>query len=226
MSGKIGSITTDIIKNGLVFNMDAANRASYIPDATTTFNTIDLSQSGTLENGVVFIQPPISSSCWDFDGSDDYIDCGANALILGNVPCTIASWLNVDSHSTFGLAFMVGNAATRKSFWLGASNTSKVAGGVYGYNIISDVNSGTGWHYVALTYDTTIMRLYIDGVQNSTLAESSANIASNGIRLARANSGTEYWYNGNIANVQIYNRTLSSTEVLHNYNALKDRFNL
>ena len=223
---KFGSVTTGIIADGLVFNMDAANRASYIPNATTAFNTIDLSQSGTLENGVAFIQPPISSSCWDFDGSDDYIDCGANALILGNVPCTIASWLNVDSHSQYGLAFMVGTGAVQKSFWLGASNTSKVAGGLYGYNIISDVDSGTGWHYVALTYDTTIMRLYIDGVQNSTRAESSANIASNGIRLARANSGVEYWYNGNIGPSQIYNRTLSSTEVLHNYNALKGRFGL
>ena len=38
-----GSITTDIIKNGLVFNMDAANRASYIPDATKSHNTINLS---------------------------------------------------------------------------------------------------------------------------------------------------------------------------------------
>ena len=39
MSGKIGSITTDIIKNGLVFNMDAANRASYVPYATASYNT-------------------------------------------------------------------------------------------------------------------------------------------------------------------------------------------
>jgi hypothetical protein len=51
MSGRVGSITTDIIADGLVFNMDAANRASYIPDATTAFNTIDLSNSGSLING-------------------------------------------------------------------------------------------------------------------------------------------------------------------------------
>ena len=42
MSGRVGSITTDIIADGLVFNMDAANRASTIPSSTTTktFNTI------------------------------------------------------------------------------------------------------------------------------------------------------------------------------------------
>ena len=32
------------------------------------------------------------------------------------------------------------------------------------------------------------------------------------------------YFNGNIANAQIYNKELSSTEVLQNYNALKDRF--
>ena len=40
---KYGSITTGIIADGLVFNMDPANRASIIPstDTITGFNTID-----------------------------------------------------------------------------------------------------------------------------------------------------------------------------------------
>ena len=45
---KFGSITTDIIADGLVFNMDAANRASYVPNATTSYNTLDLSNNGSL----------------------------------------------------------------------------------------------------------------------------------------------------------------------------------
>ena len=45
MSGRVGSITTDIIADGLIFNMDAANRASTIPSTstTTTFNTLNTS---------------------------------------------------------------------------------------------------------------------------------------------------------------------------------------
>ena len=43
MSGRVGSITTGIIADGLIFNMDAANRASYVPDATLSYNTTDLS---------------------------------------------------------------------------------------------------------------------------------------------------------------------------------------
>ena len=45
-----GEITTRIVKDGLVFNMDPANRASTIPSTSTTktFNTINLSQSGSI----------------------------------------------------------------------------------------------------------------------------------------------------------------------------------
>ena len=67
-----GSITTDIIKNGLVFNVDPANRASYIPNSTQFNSTLDLSQTGSFINETSFISPPISASCFSFDGVDDY----------------------------------------------------------------------------------------------------------------------------------------------------------
>ena len=68
-----GEITTNIIRNGLVFNMDAANRVSYVPNATTNKNTINLSQTGSFINDTAFISPPISASCFSLDGTDAYI---------------------------------------------------------------------------------------------------------------------------------------------------------
>ena len=47
MGGRVGSITTDIIRNGLEFNVDPANRASYIPNSTQFNNTLDSSQTGS-----------------------------------------------------------------------------------------------------------------------------------------------------------------------------------
>jgi len=35
-----------------------------------------------------------------------------------------------------------------------------------------------------------------------------------------------YWWNGSIANFQIYNRALTASEVLQNFNAQKSRFGL
>ena len=98
MSGKIGSITTDIIKNGLVFNMDAANRVSYIPNATTSFNTIDLSTSGSLENNLTFSSDNLG--LWDFDGTDDFI----KSNYTGTIP-SISLWFKPDYHQILPLLF-------------------------------------------------------------------------------------------------------------------------
>ena len=62
-----GSISTPIIADGLVFNMDAANRASTIPSTSTTktFNTLDTSISGSIiTDGTWGAGPP---NTFDFD---------------------------------------------------------------------------------------------------------------------------------------------------------------
>ena len=68
-----GSITTDIIRNGLVLNIDAANRASTIPSTSTTktFNTVDTSISGSFINDTMYDSSSISPS-YAFDGTGDY----------------------------------------------------------------------------------------------------------------------------------------------------------
>ena len=71
---RLGEIKTDIIENGLVFNMDPANRASTVPSMSTdkTFNTVDTSISGSFVNDTIYDSSTISPS-YAFDGSGDYI---------------------------------------------------------------------------------------------------------------------------------------------------------
>ena len=66
---KFGSVTTGIIADGLVFNMDAANRASTIPSTSTlkTFNTVDTSISGSIITDATWEDG--SPPTFDFDGS-------------------------------------------------------------------------------------------------------------------------------------------------------------
>ena len=68
--------------------------------------------------------------------------------------------------------------------------------------------------------------LFIDGTQVST--GTPGNVSS---PLGVAIGGDPYlnnsrWLVGNIATAQIYNRALSASEVLQNYNATKGRFGL
>ena len=74
MSGRVGSITTGIITDGLVFNMDAANRASYPQTGTTAiFNTINLTESGSFQADTQFNETGGIKS-FQFDGVDDDMD--------------------------------------------------------------------------------------------------------------------------------------------------------
>ena len=148
MAGSVGNITTDIIKNGLVFNMDAANRASYPKTGTTVTETTNL---------------------------------------------TTGSW----------------------------SDTGKDTG-----NTVNDGN----WKNVVATYDGTNARFYHNSQLSSTVSVSNtvaSNSATYPLRIgASNNAGPNRLLLGRIGPSQIYNRALSASEVLHNYNALKGRFGL
>ena len=102
MSGRVGSITTDIIADGLVLNMDAANRASYPVQRTlataesgSCYNTLDLTQSGSFISDPQFITQPVSASSWVFDGIDDYIQFDGVDGDKINLSSTISSLTNV-----------------------------------------------------------------------------------------------------------------------------------
>ena len=81
------------------------------------------------------------------------------------------------------------------------------------------------WHNFILIRNSGTAQVYIDGVADGSGVDMSTKSITNSaaIQVGRLMNGLEYW-NGDIGPVQIYNRALSSIEVLHNYNALKGRF--
>ena len=94
-----GSISTPIIADGLVFNMDAANRASTIPSTSTlkTFNTIDLSQSGSFQDDTAYDSSTVSPS-YSFDGVDDRIIL-SDTINLGKNTFSMNFWIKRSSAS-------------------------------------------------------------------------------------------------------------------------------
>jgi hypothetical protein len=237
---KFGSITTGIIANGLIFNMDAANRASYVPNATTSYNTIDLSQSGSFINDPTYISPPTSASCWNFDGIDDYVDCGTFAALDSATALTLSVWFKSSVYTTSGRLV---NLEKHVEIYQSNASYGNTQGRFY-YKLMGDYGngfktlggtsaSGVGnlcdgnWHHLCFVWDnsTTTSVVYEDGVAviTDTSTTGTLNSASDTFYIGADPSGANP-ITGNIANVHIYNRALSSNEVLHNYNALKNRF--
>lgn len=95
-------------------------------------------------------------------------------------------------------------------------------------------NDGT-WHYVTVTrsHPSCALQIYVDGTLDlnnggcsGSTSLSSAPVLTIGADNAyiTANGGTWHGMRGSIAAVHVYDRVLSGSEILQNYNALKSNF--
>ena len=236
MAIRRGEIITRIIENGLVFNMDAANRASYPKTGTKTFNTIDTTNTGSLINDVAFNTNPPSFE-FGLDGIDDTIQFNSRiAESNTQTDITINIWFKTTGGGSSGIHGLINEIAVqtpgRSRILVNDAGTIVyyTIGGAQSNVNVSPAIPGNVWNNLTLTKDNMVgAKLYI----NSTLVYSNSN--DTGIIRGTHTSvfdgtvlgiGAEsvYYMNGEISNVMGYNRALSAEEVLHNYNALRGRF--
>ena len=231
---KFGSITTGIVSDGLVFNMDAANRASYVPDATLSYNTTNLSISGSLINDTSYIAPPTSASCWSFDGVDDYINVGNDSsIMIGTGDFTISGWMKIDGTNSGinGLIGKYGTISTGHTDYLFGITGMKLVifvgrgGGWAAYKVGATTLSSNTWYYIACTLDRDgDATLYLNDSSDGTVAMSDPSVDISSSNTYAMGQGDGNYFDGKIGLVQLYNRSLSASDILHNYNALKGRF--
>jgi len=219
-----------IVTSGLVFYLDVGNKKSYISGSTTTTDLIS-NIDGTLENSIGYDSDNLGY--FIFDGIDDYVNFLSSNPITGNSPFSMCGWFDTKNHTDYGIGFYIGTAAALQSAYIGYvlnaqyGTNNSIGGGLYARNIGSGILVNTGWHNIVLTSDGSVFKLYVDGsiIETGSPIILAQNLSPLSIRLGRANTGTDvYHYNGDVSNVSLYNRVLSPSEVLHNYNALKYRF--
>jgi hypothetical protein len=214
-----------IVTDGLVFAVDAGSERSYPGSGTTTTSLVG-SNTGTLTNGVAFSTD--NSGTWDFDNVDDYINLGASSTLGITRYMSVFSNVKYDNVSGWGGIFgnQSGGGFIHFQTYSGTMNVY-----IYGPNLpvvasTATLVSGT-WYNLGFTFDGTTAKIYQDGTAlNTGTTSSTTNISSaSTMSLGRVYSGDRY-FNGNIADLKIYNRGLTAEEVLQNFNAQKSRFGL
>ena len=218
----------DIVENGLVLYLDAANRRSYAGSGTAWANIIDGANNGTLTNGPTF--DGANNGSIVFDGVNDFVDFTDSGL-LPTAGLTVSTWYK----TSVADKWLVDKSAA--SFFNGYSITSTSAGAVsFQVNTPSAVtsagfisaNAGNWVNIIGTWTPSTSLILYSQGTQlaiNTTSIPASINNPSANLRVAGRANNTDYW-NGSVAQVSIYNRALSANEVLQNFNATRSRFNV
>ncbi len=199
-----------------------------VPDVTTHGN------NGTYENGAsrdTTKKPTVPGNVASvlLDGTNDFVnvvDIAGSELDVDNV--TLSAWIYIDA-SAVGTRNIVrkGHFGNRVyGLDVGAPGSNKVRGFVVlgptgGSALIASGSislTAEAWHHVAMTYDGTNVKVYIDGVLDATSVASIGVISDNDLSVRiggqpSGDSGGPLAFKGNIDEVRIYDRALSSGEV-------------
>lgn len=220
-----------IVTNGLVLYLDAANTKSYT-SGSATWRDVSRSASSSSLSGT----PTYSSNYLGFASANSQY---ATAPSPGDLPnWTAEAFVRFTSAYSTKVAMVVGgqyNGSNKLNFTIGTNNAPT------NYNIAVGFFDGT-WHsttgiayalntwvHITGTYDGTTIRQYTNGVQVDSLAYTGTPSSGGEIRINRrwddiVSSGN--LFDTNIGIVKVYNRALSATEVLQNYNATRNRYGL
>ena len=218
-----------IVTRGLVLALDAADKKSYSGSGTAWNDLSGNNNNGTLTNGPTFSSANGGSIV--FDGTNDYVNLGTTNLPTGTNSRTINLWTLLSSNAGLNLfrwIFYYGNAANGQAILIGVKSTTNLlsvsAYGV-GYDIVTAIPlSLNTWYNITSVYNGTAFLTYL----NSSLVDTTnltINTVNNTTRIGNRQLDTDY-FNGNVANVTVYNRALSASEILQNFNATRGRFNI
>ena len=227
----------NIVTNGLVLNLDAANTKSY-PGSGTTWTDISRGgNNGTLTNGPTFNSGNGGSIV--FDGTNDYVNLSTtlNFSNYNTSGFTISFWIKLNSPTQTNkyLFSKLNNAGTDNQFSIVygyVGNTyelysAAVNGASQNIRTNSQISvNDTNWHNLTYSVGATTTG-YLDNIVKFTNTYVSLTYisSSNNNYLTTFDTAGQH-LNSNIATMYLYNRILTASEILQNYNATKTRFGL
>ena len=208
----------NIVRDGLVFHVDASKSNSYAGVGNTIYDISGSGKIGTLTNGPTF--SGLNGGSIVFDGSNDYI-IFPNSDVMGSV-YTQNIWFKKNSSSVSDLADAQYSGALvySGSIVFYYTNVPPVTLTAY-YSFTIGV-----WYCLSLVRGSSNKEIYLNGNILASTGSTDMYDAPGTNFVIGSNGGNSEFLNGNISQVQIYSRALSSTEILQNYNALKTRYGL
>jgi len=226
----------NIVQDGLVLNLDAANPASYSGSGTIWYDLSGNGNSGTLENGVGFDSG--NGGSLSFDGEDDYVDFTLEPDLNGKSFSAGCWFKTTDTDMRLIQNCSTGGFGTKNGFQISViDNTfanigvTDSSGNFVRFDTVSSTSYTNGnWHFVCLTFNTSTgtAELYLDGIFSASGTDTGligANMNGVGLEIGRANASSQY-LNGNISYAFMYNRALTADEILQNFNVFRGRYGI
>jgi hypothetical protein len=240
----------NIVKSGLVLALDAADRNSYPGSGATWYDLTGNGNNGTINLGQ-YVSSPNGGYLRNLNNVSDffYVTIPNSTSINNTFSVTTGGWTieeiiwtnsvvypeadagGVGSEPAYtpgATGFDWNHGTPNTSFQFGqSSNASSAYEDNGSFAVNSPYNSLNAWRVRTIIWNrgSNLNSLYINGTFiNSFSTPNTAGTSiydGGGITLGSLYGWKHY---GRRAAIKIYNRVLSATEVLQNYNAVKSRF--
>jgi hypothetical protein len=224
----------DIVRSGLVLDLDAGMNASYVGSGTNWTDLSPYGNNGTLTNGPTYSSANGGSLV--FDGTNDYASIAHSDSLSLPTALTLSIW------------FYSGTAPENIAYLKGRTDADNynpylTFSGVYGwtgpngrafYTPSAGFIQNNTWYNLVVSHTSgNTPNVYRNGV----LSTSYTFTEGDGTRALGTNTnqvginadiprGTIGSFNGRVASIQLYNRALTAAEISQNYNALRNRYGL
>ena len=216
----------NIVTDGLVLNSDAGHASSYPTSGTTWYDLSGGGNNGSLING-----PTFSGGSMVFDGVDDYVTWGDNFdLVSSNISGFVWGKVNTLANYTPWIDKLSGGGNYRfHSDSVGRLVLAiRASDNTYQQTITTNVLSVDTWYNIGFTFDNSTRegKIYLNGnlIHSNTFTIDRGDTSTPLQTGYQANNGGTL--DGAVATLFLYNRALSASEILQNYNAQKSRFGL
>ncbi len=224
----------------LTYNWDGTNYTAYDDSLALMFNLDNVSSLGENNNHVFDVSgngnngtangdaAPVTGGkyfgAYTFDGAGDYVQATQTDLATGADPRTIMAWINATDTDTIRVPFAYGKSGGTDNykafgvylppdevlqFW-GAGSADFSTGTTLTTNV---------WHHVAVTYDGSDVRVYLDAKQVGPTTARILDTGNMGFFIGSDGDidPADYHYSGLVDEVMVWNRALSSDEIYQHY---------
>ena len=193
---------------------------TYKQSRSSTEGVLDLTKNVNIDTSNVSFD---TNGFLTFDGTDDYINTNQTPTVLGihNSSYTMEAVFKLDTTSGDNMVFGTNQTSQFNGLHNGVRN-----GVFYHAHYSADRSAGSAsantWYHVVWVYTGSQSIMYVNGSSINSLSAQGAFTGTSNVWVGRHWG----WFDGQIPVAKIYNRAITPQEILQNFRAYKNRFDI